>query len=199
MAGEIQLNGTSFASESGGTITVNNATIGSGVLFPAEHVIQVKQFLYTSVYDVSLNGSSVFLPAPLGDGSAYIQMGSSSNKVLITIQLHYGHETSWRSGFAQVYTNNFTSSYDTGSETLITGSGNAGTTGSNSYHMGGNTITSSILYSPNTTNKAGFRIKVFGHNDGGSLHLNQNNQNNSAANNNTFSISSSITLQEISV
>lgn len=34
MAGEIQLNGTSFASESGGTITVNNGTIGSGVVFP---------------------------------------------------------------------------------------------------------------------------------------------------------------------
>lgn len=32
MAGEIQLNGTSFASESGGTITVNNATLGSAVL-----------------------------------------------------------------------------------------------------------------------------------------------------------------------
>ena len=40
MAGEIQLNGTSFASESGGTITVNNGTIGSGVVFPAGHPIQ---------------------------------------------------------------------------------------------------------------------------------------------------------------
>jgi len=35
MAGEIQLNGTSFASESGGTITVNNGTLSSGVVFPA--------------------------------------------------------------------------------------------------------------------------------------------------------------------
>ena len=40
MAGEIQLNGTSFASESSGTITVNNGTIGSGVVFPSNHVIQ---------------------------------------------------------------------------------------------------------------------------------------------------------------
>jgi hypothetical protein len=31
MAGEIQLNGTSFASESGGTITLNNATLASAV------------------------------------------------------------------------------------------------------------------------------------------------------------------------
>ena len=42
MAGEIQLNGTSFASESSGTITVNNGTIGSSVVFPAGHVIQFK-------------------------------------------------------------------------------------------------------------------------------------------------------------
>ena len=34
MAGEIQLNGTSFASESSGTITVNNGTLSSSVVFP---------------------------------------------------------------------------------------------------------------------------------------------------------------------
>lgn len=41
MAGEIQLNGTSFASESSGTITVNNGTLGSSVVFPAGSIIQV--------------------------------------------------------------------------------------------------------------------------------------------------------------
>lgn len=35
MAGEIQLNGTSFASESSGTITVNNGTLGSAVVMSA--------------------------------------------------------------------------------------------------------------------------------------------------------------------
>jgi|DEB0MinimDraft_6_1074348.scaffolds.fasta_scaffold30675_4 hypothetical protein len=35
MAGEIQLNLTSFASESSGTITINNATIGSAVAMAA--------------------------------------------------------------------------------------------------------------------------------------------------------------------
>lgn len=34
MAGEIQLSGTSFASESSGTITVNNGTLASSVVFP---------------------------------------------------------------------------------------------------------------------------------------------------------------------
>jgi hypothetical protein len=44
MAGEIQLNGTSFASESSGTITVNNGTLGSGVVFPAGHVIKTSEY-----------------------------------------------------------------------------------------------------------------------------------------------------------
>jgi len=35
MAGEIQLNSTSFASESGGTITINNGTVGSAVAMSA--------------------------------------------------------------------------------------------------------------------------------------------------------------------
>lgn len=39
MAGEIQLNSVSFASESSGTITVNNGTIGSSVVFPSNHLI----------------------------------------------------------------------------------------------------------------------------------------------------------------
>jgi hypothetical protein len=53
MAGEIQLNGTSFASESGGTITVNNGTIGSSVVFPAGHVIQTHFFSTDSQPSVS--------------------------------------------------------------------------------------------------------------------------------------------------
>ena len=54
MAGEIQLNGTSFASESGGTITVNNGTLGSGVtlgsglVFPAGHIIKVNYYTISS-------------------------------------------------------------------------------------------------------------------------------------------------------
>ena len=49
MAAELQLNGNSFASESGGTITVNNGTIGSSVVFPAGHIIQVKTQKYTTL------------------------------------------------------------------------------------------------------------------------------------------------------
>ena len=47
MAGEIKLNSVDFASESSGTITVNNGTIGSGVVFPSNHVIQVVSDTFT--------------------------------------------------------------------------------------------------------------------------------------------------------
>ena len=39
---EIQLAGTSFASESSGTITVNNGTLSSSVVFPSGSVVQTK-------------------------------------------------------------------------------------------------------------------------------------------------------------
>lgn len=48
MAGEIQLNSVSFASESSGTITVNNGTIGSSVVFPSNHLIGFGYGLETS-------------------------------------------------------------------------------------------------------------------------------------------------------
>jgi hypothetical protein len=81
MAGEIQLNGTSFCSESGGTITVNNGTIGSSVVFPAGHVIQV-------VYAESTTSTSI-TSTTQGSGtstglSATITPVSSSNKFFIS-------------------------------------------------------------------------------------------------------------------
>ena len=56
MAGEIKLNSVNFASESGGTITVNNGTIGSNVVFPADHVIQVVTLSTTAQSSLS-NGN----------------------------------------------------------------------------------------------------------------------------------------------
>lgn len=54
MAGEIQLNGTSFASESSGTITINNGTLGSSVVFPAGLVVGYAYGSYTYSADASV-------------------------------------------------------------------------------------------------------------------------------------------------
>jgi hypothetical protein len=68
MAGEIKLNSVDFASESGGMITVNNGTIGSGVVFPAGHPIQVRHFLDDTMWTwgattsfTSIHGSGQYL------------------------------------------------------------------------------------------------------------------------------------------
>ena len=82
MAGEIQLNATSFASESSGTITVNNGTISSAVVFPAGHIIQVVPPLI-SVETNTLTTSYVnYYEAP-------ITLKSSSSNVLILHQTNY--------------------------------------------------------------------------------------------------------------
>ena len=58
MAGEIQLNETSFASESGGTITVNNGTLSSAVVFPAGHFLDVCHFQHAESAGTSGGTSS---------------------------------------------------------------------------------------------------------------------------------------------
>ena len=84
MAGEIKLNSVNFASESGGTITVNNGTIGNGVAFPAGHVIQVKQSLKTNFFS-STNKYSSWVDIP--DLSVSITPSSASNKILVFVHL----------------------------------------------------------------------------------------------------------------
>jgi len=79
MAGEIQLNGTSFASESGGTITVNNGTIGSSVVFPADHVIQVESATYSTQ---TSNNTGSYVDTGL---TASITPTSTSSKVLVLV------------------------------------------------------------------------------------------------------------------
>jgi hypothetical protein len=85
MAGEIQLNGTSFASESSGTITVNNGTLGSSVVFPAGHIIQTKQLVDTTNRSATNTSSFQSIGTELA-----ITPSSSSNKILIMVQAMIG-------------------------------------------------------------------------------------------------------------
>ena len=106
MAGEIQLNSTTMATESSGTITLSNVnsatnrtnlglgsiatqavdsvsitggTIGSGVVFPTGHILQVLQGNYSTQTSSS---SSTFTDTGL---SASITPSSSSNKILVLV------------------------------------------------------------------------------------------------------------------
>jgi hypothetical protein len=60
MAGEIKLNSVNFASESGGTITVNNGTLSSGVQFPAGTIIKVSYGLNDTA-SAALSGTQTSL------------------------------------------------------------------------------------------------------------------------------------------
>ena len=90
MAGEIQLNGTSFASESSGTITINNATLSSGVQFPGKIIKNIyidstgtstgttNSTLNKFVYSVSIpNPQTSYSYLIIGGIGGYVDSGES--------------------------------------------------------------------------------------------------------------------------
>tara|TARA_Y100000401_G_scaffold116455_1_gene122263 strand:+ start:666 stop:1247 length:582 start_codon:yes stop_codon:yes gene_type:complete len=132
MAGEIQLNGTSFASESSGTITVNNGTIGGSVVFPSGHIIQTVSdvFVASSATTVSTTAND-YLGSDL---QCTITPTATGNKLFIQAFVCgvYNNAVSGRglhSGFA--YDANFSSGNGTtiGSRAVI--SNHEGHTGEN--------------------------------------------------------------------
>jgi len=168
MAGEIQLNGTSFASESGGTINVNNGTLGSGVVFPTDHVIQVVTLSTTSQSSLS-NGdefSSIRKEiTPLGTGS----------RLMITYSLgHVGSSTTVDCGLTPLRSTNSGSTFTE----FYTGSGATGRnvmfSFTNITNGDGNT-SSYTLIDPGVSTTAGsaimYSLKVYA--SSGSVYINR--------------------------
>jgi len=87
MAGEIQLNSTSFASESGGTITVNNGTLSSSVVFPAGHIIQTKILDWQETTGNIFTSNSSY--SNIGISGSFQTLKSSSESFLF-FELHSG-------------------------------------------------------------------------------------------------------------
>lgn len=75
---------TAVISESSGTVTVNNATLGSSTIFPAGHVLQVKQTLKTDFYSNTTNYSSW---SDITGLSVSITPSSTSSKILVVVHL----------------------------------------------------------------------------------------------------------------
>lgn len=93
MAGEIKLNSVSFASESGGTITLNNGTLSSGVVFPAGHIIKMEiahDSTQKSVSSTSYLGNS----STITNLSVTINKTFSSSKILIFCSANLSVDTS---------------------------------------------------------------------------------------------------------
>jgi hypothetical protein len=91
MSAKLFLGSTQLASESSGTITVDNATLssdvtgtlGSGITFPAGHIIQTISYNF----DVPYQGSPSGWVAVVASGKTFavsITPTNSSNKILVT-------------------------------------------------------------------------------------------------------------------
>jgi len=147
---------TAVLSESGGVVTLNNGTIGSGVVFPAGHVIQTKTDTFTpsSAYTITTSGDD-YLGADL---EVTITPNSTSNTLLIHLFIpeYYNNVTSPRAiltGFR--YDANFSSGSGTSlGNSIVSGYDNYfGNLGSQPAYYGKISLCYSVLAPVTTTIK----------------------------------------------
>lgn len=155
-------------------------------------VVQVQQVSYSSVYENTASGQ-YDLPSPLGDWSASITPVYANSRILFQMNMQIGQEDTWRYGGLRSYfringgsANNFGGGAYGGA--YISGVSGVCSAASSSF----------LMSSLNTTQPVQFKVTWDGHNDGGTLHLNQNTTGGSTtSNNNDTNVSSTITLWEI--
>lgn len=180
-------------------------------------IVQVKMFEYTAVYEDNSNQNKERdMPGLLGDGSMFIEC-EAGNRILIECNVQVGQQATWRSIFFRVYWNGGMNRAPSGQQvsggngantTSITNStrpddsllyaGGAGTTYTQNYSGMLHTANWTVL-TPPVINKGAvnFRMTQVGHNDGNTMHLNQNNTTNSSSNNNTHQVATSLILKEV--
>lgn len=180
-------------------------------------IVQVKMFEYTSVYEDNGNGQKERdMPGILGNGAMFIEC-EAGNRIIIESNIQIGQEDTWRSQMYRIYWNGGANRAPGGQ--VNSGGNGANTTsianstrpddsllwasgGGHAYLSGYNgamhTANWSVL-TPPVINKGAvnFRMTHTGHNDGHTLHLNQNNFTNSGGANNTISAASSVILKEV--
>ena len=191
MAGEIQLAGTSFASESGGTITVNNGTLSSAVVFPQHHIIQVLQTVKTDTFSDSVNATFEAVTGLSQD----ITLSNSANKVLVMVQLSAVNEQTGGGGVASIFrgsTNILVA--DTGLSNQLEG-GVAFEQYNNDPDMPPVTMFMQKLDTPGSVGPHTYAVYIAGDANGNTIYVNSSE----ADGNNTYSqrTTSSITLMEI--
>lgn len=180
-------------------------------------IIQVKQFTYSSVFqDNSNDNIERDMPGVLGDGSMFIEC-EAGNRILVECNMQVGQEDTWRSIFFRVYWNGGmnrapggvrNSAGNGANTTSITNSARpddnllyAGGSGHN-YTQNNNGMLHTANWSvltPPVINKGAvnFRMTEVGHDNGNTLHLNQNNITNSTSNDNDNQVASTVILKEV--
>ena len=173
-------------------VVMSDGALTENVAFPAGHIIQINQYVYSDVYEDLNHSNTIDLPGALGNGTAVITPSSTANDIKIEISLHCGHEDTWRVNLSRVYYR-----INNGSWTQLVNAGLVQTSYVGGYHTAGNTARTNYIHNFNTIEEIGFKIQHTGHAGGGYLHLNQNNQTSTQSNSNWAGVSSSIILSEI--
>jgi len=188
MAGQIKLNSVNFASESGGTITVNNGTIGSGVVFPAGTIIGISQNQFNTEHSfyATVNNTFYAFTEPVTCTISNCRPGS---QILISVHLHISiNETNRAAKFRLIDKTN--------SDAVIGSEGSGGLFGiyDTNAQYGGIPISYQILYTPPSFNSGSFQVELYGACDdpGETVYI-----NNSVSGSSVREFSSNIILQEI--
>lgn len=180
-------------------------------------IVQVKMFEYNSVYNDSSNQNiERDMPGILGNGAMFIEC-EAGNRILVECNMQVGQNDTWRSIFFRIYWNGGMNRAPSGHQvsggngantTSITNSARpddnllyAGGSGHN-YNANNNgmlhTANWSVLTPPVINNGAvNFRMTEVGHDNGNTLHLNQNNVTNSTSNENDNQVASTVILKEV--
>jgi hypothetical protein len=175
---------------SSGTANSSNFLRGDRVWAPVvQRVLNIANWGYTPVY-VQTQGSNQDLPSPLGDGTANLTPSSTSSRIYCIAQINCGQIDTWRANYFRVY-------YSIGGGGWVQFGGFASLTYIAGTSGGMQSVIFSQTLSPSTTSNVRIKIMQEGHPNGGDLFLNQNNITNSAAQNNTVSAASTLTLMEI--
>jgi hypothetical protein len=156
--------------------------------------LQVVQYQYTPVFEKTDNAGEWDMPGVLGDGSMVIVPFLASSRIMVRYIMHGGQEDTWRGNHYRLY-------YKIAGSNWIQVIG--GGAGSLSFISGANGGSSPcycnfLMPSFNTTAPINFKLTHDG-SDGSSgyLHLNQNNNTNTGAANNTVQVASTFTLIEV--
>ena len=205
MAGEIQLNGTTALTESGGVVTLNNVnsatnrtnlglssfvdtsssqtltnkTLGSGVVFPPGTVLQVA----TNNFNTQPTRGSTSFGSFSTAITATINNCTTGNDILIILSIYCQDNVSQYFNFRLVDTTN--------SNAVIGTEGTDGLMGR--IQGGGNELycfSNSVLYTPPSFSSGSLTVELYGKADSGTLYINRTSANASRS-------SSSITLMEI--
>jgi len=168
-------------------------TSGTQYGFYAGQIIQCVAHQYSDVYHDVRQGQEIELPGVLGNGAASITPLNSSSRILFVLNYGGGQEDTWRHQKIRSYYK-----IGAGSWTEFTGGSmhwmSWGSSANGAAHTNG---IEHLLPSLSTTSAVSFKCTWTGNNNGGYIHLNQNNRNNDTSDNNLARIVSAINLYEI--